>query len=38
MSSVICITLRKNGYPSQLSGEVVEQIMDAVKHQAAEGK
>lgn len=38
MRNVIRITLRKNGYPSQLRNEVVEQIMDAVKQQAAEGK
>lgn len=38
MRNVIRVTLRKNGYPLQLRDEVVEQIMDAVKQQAAEGK
>lgn len=38
MRNVIRVTLRKNGYPSQLRDEVVEQIMDAVKQQVAEGK
>lgn len=38
MRNVIRVTLRKNGYPSQLRDEVVEQIMDAVKQKAAEGK
>ncbi|CUI84648.1 FRG domain-containing protein [Achromobacter xylosoxidans] len=38
MRNVIRVTLRKNGYPSQLRDEVVEQIMDAVKQQAAEGR
>ena len=38
MRNVIRVTLRKNGYPSQLRDDVVEQIMDAVKRQAAEGK
>ncbi|AWH36917.1 hypothetical protein C1929_09195 [Stenotrophomonas sp. ZAC14D1_NAIMI4_6] len=38
MRNVIRVTLRKNGYPSQLRDGVVEQIMDAVKQQAAEGK
>jgi len=37
MRNVIRVTLRKNGYPSQLRDGVVEQIMDAVKQQAAEG-
>lgn len=36
MRNVIRVTLRKNGYPSQLRDEVVEQIMDVVKQQAAE--
>lgn len=38
MRNVIRVTLRKNGYPSQLRDEVVEQIIDAVKQQVAEGK
>lgn len=38
MRNVIRVTLRKNGYPSQLRDEVVEQIMDAVRQQVAEGK
>ncbi|CUI44882.1 FRG domain-containing protein [Achromobacter xylosoxidans] len=38
MRNVIRVTLRKNGYPSQLRDDVVEQIMNAVKQQAAEGK
>lgn len=38
MRNVIRVTLRKNGYPSQLRDDVVEQIMDAMKQQAAEGK
>lgn len=38
MRNVIRVTLRKNGYPSQLRDGVVEQIMDAVKQQAAEGE
>lgn len=38
MRNVIRVTLRKNGYPTQLRDEVVEQIMDMVKQQAAEGK
>lgn len=38
MRNVIRVTLRKNGYPSQLRDEVVEQIMDAVKQQVAEGR
>ncbi|PJL06998.1 FRG domain-containing protein [Stenotrophomonas maltophilia] len=38
MRNVIRVTLRKNGYPSQLRDEVVEQIMNAVKQKAAEGK
>jgi len=38
MRNVIRVTLRKNGYPSQLRDEVVEKIMDAVKQKAAEGK
>ena len=38
MRNVIRVTLRKNGYPSQLRDEVVEQIMDAVKQQEAEGR
>ncbi|WP_073661983.1 FRG domain-containing protein [Pseudomonas aeruginosa] len=38
MRNVIRVTLRKNGYPSQLRDDVVEQIMNAVKQQASEGK
>ncbi|MCV6795214.1 FRG domain-containing protein [Achromobacter ruhlandii] len=38
MRNVTRVTLRKNGYPSQLRDDVVEQIMNAVKQQAAEGK
>lgn len=38
MRNVIRVTLRKNGYPSQIRDEAVEQIMDAVKQQVAEGK
>ncbi|WP_313446553.1 FRG domain-containing protein [Stenotrophomonas indicatrix] len=38
MRNVIRVTLRKNGYPLQLRDGVVEQIIDAVKQQAAEGK
>lgn len=38
MRNVIRVTLRKNGYPLQLRDDVVEQIMDAVKQQVAEGK
>ncbi|WP_313212873.1 FRG domain-containing protein [Stenotrophomonas acidaminiphila] len=37
MRNVIRVTLRKNGYPSQLRDEVVEKIMDAVRQQAVGG-
>ncbi|HAV2137721.1 TPA: FRG domain-containing protein [Serratia marcescens] len=36
--NVIRVTLRKNSYPSQLRDEVIEQIMDAMKQQVAEGR
>ncbi|MEJ1227623.1 FRG domain-containing protein [Pseudomonas sp. CCNWLW56] len=38
MRNIIRVALRKNGYPSQLRDDVVEQIMDAVKQQAAEAE
>lgn len=38
MRNVIRVTLRKNGYPSQLRDGAVDQIIDAVKRQAAGGQ